>query len=68
VNQKIYRHKKKMKIDEALVICVTTFFRRKVGILTTSSQQIHIWPHPKKIVVYFDGIRSGGFGGGLKNF
>jgi hypothetical protein len=24
-----------MKIDEALVICVTTFFRRKVGILTT---------------------------------
>jgi hypothetical protein len=39
-----------MKIDEALVICVTTFFRRKVGNLTTRSQQTHIWPHPKKLL------------------
>jgi hypothetical protein len=37
-----------MKIVEALVICVTTFFRRKVGTLTTRSQQTHVWPHPKK--------------------
>jgi hypothetical protein len=57
-----------MEIDEAFVICVTTFFGQKVGILATRRQQTQIWPHPKEVILYFDGIRSGGFGSGLKKF